>query len=93
MLIIALCCAMLGIALSVRCKVFFIIPASLLAVAVAVSFGIHHGQSALAIVLAASANLVALQMGYFFGGLGFRRLRIKSLERTRRELHHNHFRF
>jgi membrane protein DedA with SNARE-associated domain len=92
-LIVALCCAALGISLSVRFKAIFLIPASLLVIAFAVGFGIRNGQGPLTIVLTAPGNLLALQLGYFFGGLGVQRLRSKWLDRTRRQMHHNHFRY
>jgi hypothetical protein len=71
MLTAALCCAALGILLSVRFSAFVLAPASLLVIGFTLGYGLFNGWATVSLTLATTANLFILQMGYCLGGIAF----------------------
>ena len=69
MWMLALFCAALGASLSVRHKVFALVPASLIVLGLTVICGVVSHWGVFGIVLATIANIVVLQMSYCVGGL------------------------
>jgi hypothetical protein len=89
MWMLALFCAALGGLLSVRYKVFALVPAGLVVLGLTVVCGVARQWGVLGIVLATMAHVVILQVSYCVGGLILqlfgktsRRLRLRLVGHT-----------
>jgi ascorbate-specific PTS system EIIC-type component UlaA len=69
MWIVALCCAVLGILLSIRFRAFALLPASAIALALTVLYGVASTWTAWGLVFAAVGNLFVLQISYCVGAI------------------------
>jgi hypothetical protein len=70
MWIVVFFCAALGASLSVRYKVFALVPAGLVVFGLTVVCGVASHSGVLGIILATIANVIILQVSYCAGGLG-----------------------
>ncbi len=86
MWIVALCCASLGVLLSVRFKTFCLIPGSAFVVGLTTVFGLLDEWGALALILVTIANLIVLQVAYGIGGIVVQVAGIKPAEQRALEL-------
>jgi hypothetical protein len=66
---VALCCAALGVLLSVRFRAFALVPASVCVLGLTLFIGVLNGWGPWGLALVTIANLIALQLCYCVGAI------------------------